>query len=323
MANSKHTVSRFSLPEPWASGAKRRIPLKDYTTFQIGGPAEWLIEIDHPDDLVRLAGDLDGLGIDWRLMGGGSNVLVSDEGFSGLVVLFRSPAASIRIEEERLVASGGAALHDAVMACAKAGLGGLEFAAGIPGTLGGAICGNAGAFGRELGDVFLSATLLSKDGRSRRVDPGELGFRYRHSNLKDSGDIVLETCLQLKPGDSSRSRARVEEILTLRRARHPDIRTTPSAGSFFRNIEPTSNASRRRAAGALLEEAGAKAMRVGRAAVFYKHANIIVNQGGAACDDVVELARRMRRAVLERFGIGLVREVQIWSDRDYKDLPGH
>ncbi len=310
------------LPDRWLPRIRHGVGLDRYTAFRIGGPAAILIELEFPSEIVALVHDADSINLPWRLLGGGTNLLIDDAGFDGLVVVFRSPKSTIRCENDRLIAPGGVDFHETALASVAAGLTGFEFAAGIPGTLGGAIFGNAGAFGEQVGDVLESAELLDRDGSIRTVDAAELDFAYRSSRLKRSGEILLSATLKLKPGDRDKAEQRVNEIMDLRRSKHPDWRNIPCAGSFFRNIEPTSKASRRQAAGAFLDRIGAKSMQVGGAAVFEKHANIIINTGTASAADVLELARRMRQAVIDRFDLALDREVIVWPDNDLPDLPG-
>lgn len=317
------------LPDRWEQIARKNEPLAAFTSIGVGGPAKRLIEISDPDDLTALARDMTLARIPWRLLGGGSNVLVDDAGCDELVVVFRTDGQTIRVEDELITAAGGVSLKDLVDASVQAGLADLSFAAGIPGTVGGAVYGNAGAFGLQLGDILESALLMDKNGKTFRQGPSELDFAYRRSNLKTSGHILLKASFRLKAEGLSAEqserdgvRARIQEILALRKSKHPDLELTPSAGSFFKNLEPTSAADRRQAAGAFLEKAGAKEMKVGQAAVFHKHANIIINRGGASCADILELARSMRRAVQERFGLSLEREVIVWPEELARDLPG-
>lgn len=317
------------LPDRWERIARKNEPLAAFTSIGIGGPAKRLIEISDPDDLPALARDMAFARVPWRLLGGGSNVLVDDAGCDELVVVFRTGGQTIKVEDELITAAGGVSLKDLVDASVRAGLADLSFAAGIPGTVGGAVYGNAGAFGLQLGDILESALLMDKNGKTFRHGPSELDFAYRRSNLKTSGHVLLEASFRLKAEGLSAEqserdgvRARIREILALRKSKHPDPERTPSAGSFFKNLEPTSAADRRQAAGAFLEQVGAKEMKVGQAAVFHKHANIIINRGGASCADILELARSMRRAVQERFGLSLEREVIIWPEELARDLPG-
>lgn len=320
MSMTRHIPDR--LPERWRRMALTGPLLSEYTTMRVGGPAACLIEIRDPASLVELVRDLHRNGLPWRLMGGGSNLVMDDAGIDDVLIRFCQGREAFRREGDRLIAQGGAPFSDLAEITADWGFAGAEFAAGIPGTLGGAVCGNAGAFGEQVGDIVERLTLLGRDGTIQVRQPGELGFAYRHSALKQSGEILLEACVCLPRGEAARSRERIAEIMDLRRSKHPDIRVTPCSGSFFRNIEPTSAADRRQAAGAFLEEVGAKAMQVGGAAVYPKHANIIINTGTARCSEIVALARRMRQAVFARFGLSLIREVAIWSRENLDDLPG-
>ena len=175
--------------------------------------------------------------------------------------------------------------------------------------MGGAVVGNAGAFGKQIGDVLKAATLLTKTGIEREVGPKDLGFTYRHSKLKETGDLVLTVRLGLKQGHRDALLKEREEILKIRHEKHPDLKKEPCAGSFFRNIEPTSKAGKRRATGWFLEEAGGKNLSHGGAKIFSKHANIIVNGKNCTAQDVFELHKKMAAVVKKKFGLELVREV--------------
>lgn len=244
----------------------------------------------------------------WRLLGHGSNVLVPDEGLAGATIVFRDETPPTRLDDRRVSASGGLALHDFVLFLAELGLGGLETLAGIPGTVGGAIFGNAGAYGTAIGERVRRVRLLMSDGSAREVAGDELGFTYRHSRLKKEPAAVIEATIELAPADRGHLLKTVEEKLADRAAKHPDWKVTPTAGSWFKNIK-RGNGTIAAAAGRLLEEAGCKTLRVGGAFLWHKHANIVVTDGRASAADVRELTRRMRERVLERFGIQLVPEV--------------
>ena len=210
--------------------------------------------------------------------------------------------------------SGHTLLDDLVRLAIESGVGDLSFCSGIPGTVGGAIAGNAGAFGRQIGDVVESIQLLDGSGRTHEVAVDELGFGYRSSILKQTGGIVLSAALKLPSEDIQTMEKERGRIMELRGTKHPDWRTMPCAGSVFRNIEPTSAAERRQAAGWFLEEAGAKNFRVGDAHLFEKHANIIIADTGASARDVFELTEKMVAAVREKFGFELEREIKLLGD---------
>ncbi|MFH0953904.1 MAG: UDP-N-acetylmuramate dehydrogenase [Verrucomicrobiota bacterium] len=285
--------------------------LSAFTTFRIGGPCPCVVTCASSDQLALAVAELAKAQTDFSLIGGGSNLLVSDAGVDAVVVRYCSETPGIRREGDHLDVEGGTLLDDLALYSVRHGLDGLVHASGIPGTVGGGIAGNAGAFGKQIGDAVEFVQLLDRRGRRRIAEARELAFRYRSSRLHETGDIVVSARLRLHPGDRAQLQRQRDDILEQRRQKHPDWRTQPTAGSFFRNIEPTSAAGRRQAAGWFLEQAGAKEMRVGGARVFEKHANIIVAEPGCTAQDVLDLSRRMAAAVKEKFGLILVPEVRL------------
>ncbi len=263
-----------------------------------------------PVQLEECVKSLSQEGFPFILIGNGSNLVVSDDGVDCVVIRYVSDTPLIQIKRQDIVVSGSTSLDALALYAAENGLKGLNCTTGIPGTVGGAIAGNAGAFGKQIGDCLKSASLISKNGVKKEASPDEFGFSYRHSILKKTKDIVLEACLSLYAGDKDALLKERQEILDLRREKHPDINTHPCAGSFFRNIEPTSKADKRQAAGWFLDQAGAKQMRCGGAVVFEKHANIIINTGTATSQDVLTLSKEMAQAVKAKFNLDLIREVQ-------------
>lgn len=294
-------------------------PLCDYTTFQLGGPCSVLITCETPAALVEAVRDVARAGRPFHLIGGGSNLLVSDKGVDAVIIRYCTTVCNPRYAQEVVEVSGSVGLDDLVVSTISQGLDGLVFASGIPGTVGGAIAGNAGAFGKQIGDVMVSATLLSREGQLSEVARDTFDFSYRHSRLHESGDILVSARLRLAPGDKETLSAERQRILQLRRERHPDWHTQATAGSFFRNIEPTSAAGRRQAAGWFLEQAGAKTMRVGGAHVFEKHANIIIAEKDATASDVLTLSEMMAAAVKHMFSQELHREVRLLGVFDHAD----
>lgn len=283
------------------------VPLAPWTTFRIGGPAAAVVTVRSPEEAVRAVRSIAAVGARWTVVGGGSNLLVPDEGYDGVVLLMR--AARVQIVEHDIEAEAGADLGRLVSSSAWAGLGDLTFAAGIPGTIGGAVVGNAGAWGRAIGECVASVRVL----RARTLEAAdlsrdELGFDYRSSVLQSTGDLLLSVRLALQPADRKLLLRQIDELRARRAERLPD---QPCAGSFFRNLPPVRPGEPREPAGRLLEAVGAKGLRVGDAAVSERHANVIVNLGHARCRDVLALAEELERRVAEKFGVRLIREVRL------------
>ena len=289
-------------------------PLADYTTFRLGGPCPALIACATPEQLKLAIGVLHTAQQNFALIGGGSNLLVSDQGLAPVVIRYVSTQPQIRRAGDSVDVSGSTWLDDLVAWTVAEGLDGLVYASGIPGTVGGAVAGNAGAFGQQIGDVVETVALLDPAGQTRTIPAGDLRFAYRSSRLLDSGEIVASVRLRLPPGDRAALQHQRAEFLDLRRRKHPDWRVLPTAGSFFKNIAPTSAAGHRQAAGWLLEQAGAQSLRVRGARPFEKHANIIVRDGDSTAQDVLDLARQMVAAVQRKFGLELEREVRLLGD---------
>ncbi len=286
-------------------------PLAEVCTFRLGGPCPLRVDCAGPEALVAAAGILREAKQPFVLLGGGSNILVSDHGVESVVLRYAAGDIRVRRAEGRIEADAGSSLDALAAASVDAGLEGLNCCSGIPGTVGGAVAGNAGAWGRQVSDTLEWVEVLGADGAVRRLSPAELGFAYRSSRLQGSGDTVLRAGFCLAPGEVDALQAERASILALRAEKHPHLDSEPCIGSFFRNIEPSSKAERRQAAGWFLEEAGAKAMREGGAAVFERHANIIVARAGCTAQNVYDLHLRMAAAVREKFGFDLVREIRL------------
>lgn len=297
--------------------------LSQYTTFRLGGKCSGLVTCPSPEDLAATIRQFHEQDLRFIVIGGGSNLLVSDKGIDCYVIRYVSDQPHIIRNGNLVTVTGSTTLDHVVTYCLKHGLEGLNFASGIPGTVGGAIVGNAGAFGRQVGDVVQSVLLLTPEGLKNEVPASSLGFSYRNSNLKTTGDIVLSVTFSLHPSDKVTLQKERDEILKLRHEKHPDLKTQPSAGSFFRNIEPTSQAGKRQAAGWFLEQAGAKQLKVGGARVFDRHANIIIAQDGACSNDVFELSKHMAHLVKDKFHLELVREVRLVGRFDHLSDSNH
>lgn len=284
------------------------VPLAPLATIRIGGPAALFFRASSGESLVKALEAARESGLSRWLLGGGSNVVISDEGLEGLVV-FDANRQRLEFAEGAVTVSSGLPLTDLVEACRRKGWSGFEFAVGIPGSVGGAVCGNAGAYGCSIGERLLEAEVWTPEEGIRRVSPAFFDFAYRGSVLKRREGVVLSATLRVEPGDRGQIEASQEANLKRRLERLPPPEL-PCAGSFFKNLPPERPGEHRRAAGVFLEQAGAKGLRVGGAQVYEKHANIIVNTGGATARDVRALAHRMKEVVLRRFGIALEEEAR-------------
>ncbi|MEI7999186.1 MAG: UDP-N-acetylmuramate dehydrogenase [Candidatus Omnitrophota bacterium] len=284
--------------------------LRDYTTFKLGGPCRVLIECQTPEELQKTVKSLLENKTPFILIGGGSNLVVSDQGIDIAVIRYVSSSPIIKRDGNDIIVSASTLLDDLALFCINESLEGLNFTTGIPGTVGGAVVGNAGAWGSQVGDVLKSAVILDKDGNIRNVEHSYFNYQYRHSQLKETNEIVLSVRFALKPSDSVNLAKERLDILNKRIEKHPNLDTHPCAGSFFRNIEPTSKADRRQAAGWFLEESGGKNLNIGGAYIFEKHANIIVKGTNCTAQDVHDLHLKMIEIVKQKFDLQLNREVR-------------
>jgi UDP-N-acetylmuramate dehydrogenase len=289
-------------------GVAEKEPLAPHTTLKIGGPARMLVRCARREGVVATVKALGEGGVPWLVLGMGANVLVPDEGLDAAVVMLVGDLASISLEGERIRAGGGAQLGRVVRAALGAGLAGIECLGGIPSTLGGALAMNAGAYGQEILDVLAWAEVVEENGSVRRLEKWEIEGGYRWSVL-GKGRIVTSLELALHADDPAALRGRVQQLRDRRLAAIPP---EPSAGSVFRN--PPGDF-----AGRLLELAGCNGLVQGRAQVSQRHANVIINPGGASAVEVRALVAEMATRVRERFGIALTLELKI-LDRGGKTI---
>ncbi len=282
------------------------VELAPYASFGIGGPARFFLEAKTSTDIIRAVRAARKENLKIFVLGGGSNILFDDAGFDGLII--KDETDRFRINGDGISALSGAIIDKIVDKTVKKGLGGLEYAAGIQGTIGGAVYGNAGAFGHAINEILESAVILAGgNGKMEVVDNDYFKFQYRKSRLSKTGDIVLSVMMRLRREDKARLTEVVNERRQFRRERHPvDL---GCAGSVFKNLRSLENPENVTPAGKLLEEAGVRGMTVGDAAVFEKHCNIVVNRGRATSSDVKRLVEMMRKAVLDKFGLDLKREI--------------
>ena len=281
--------------------AKENVPLSKFTTLGTGGPARWFAEPESVEELASLLAWAEAKGMPAAPVGLGSNLLVADEGFEGLVVRLRGALVVALTGDGKLVAGGGAPLAVCLHRARAASLGGLEFACAIPGTVGGAVWMNAGAYGSDIAGVLTRAHVVDARG-ARWLSPAEIGLSYRRSDL-NRGQIVAGAEFQLEPRPEDEIRAIVAEMQAQRKAAQPTNKRT--FGSVFKNPDHELTAGR------MLEMCGLRGHRIGGAQISPKHANFIENAGGARSSEAVELIVEARRRALDQFGVRLEPEVQL------------
>ena len=277
--------------------------MKDYTTFQIGGPCDILMRPYDEGQVAALIQFCAVNGIRWQVIGNGSNLLAPDGGVSGVVIQIGSNFSYIRkfLKEGEIICAAGASLSAAAAFAQKEGLTGLEFAWGIPGNVGGALFMNAGAYGGEMKDIVVSADYVDGMGNARTIGFSEMQFGYRHSVFSDKDWCITKVKMQLRPGDPAEIRRTMEDLMERRKSKQP--LEYPSAGSVFKRPEGNY-------AGALIEQCGLKGRRVGGAQVSEKHAGFIVNLGDASSRDVARLIREIQNTVEEQTGYRLECELR-------------
>ncbi|MBP5325436.1 MAG: UDP-N-acetylmuramate dehydrogenase [Pseudobutyrivibrio sp.] len=276
-------------------------PMKGHTTFRIGGPADIYIEPDYAS-IIPLVQYLKEQDVPFMVIGNGSNLLVSDEGIDGVVISLGKNSDGITISGDTMVVEAGAMLSAVANAAADAGLTGLEFASGIPGSIGGAVYMNAGAYGGEIKDVIESVLVLTENLEKKVMTAEDLHMSYRHSSLMEEGGYVLSAVLKLSKGDKEEIKAEIADIREQRIAKQP--LNFPSAGSTFKRPEGYF-------AGKLIDDAGLRGYSVGGAQVSEKHCGFVVNKGDAKAADVLKLMKDVDSKVFEMFGVHLSPEVRI------------
>lgn len=282
---------------------KEHEPLARYTSFKIGGPAELLLLPQTASDIPPLLAILNRCGVPVHILGGGTNLLIPDQGVSGVVLKVGCGGAERTGENTISVGSGCAKAAAAVFAQTQ-GLAGLEFLHGIPGTLGGGISMNAGAYGGELSQVVTNVTVCDRTGAVTQLPAEALAFDYRHSLFRERRDLtILSAELTLTQDDPAAIRARMDDLMTRRRERQP--LEYPSAGSTFKR--PAGYF-----AGKLIEDCGLKGFTVGGACVSEKHAGFVINRGGATSEDVHRVIDHVQKQVFRTFGVELVCEIEMW-----------
>ena len=276
-------------------------PMKNHTTFKIGGPAQYYVtpeSVTQIQEVVSLCKDKN---ISLHVIGNGSNILVGDDGVNGVVLALFNTFSDYEIKDNVITAQAGMSLIKLAVIALREGLTGLEFASGIPGSVGGAVYMNAGAYDGQMKDVVTSVTVLDEAGNIRILGRDELDMGYRTSAVAKHNMIVLQVIIELKAGNKEQIKDRMNQLSELRKQKQP--LEYPSAGSTFKRPEGYF-------AGKLIADAGLKGYSIGGAAVSEKHAGFVVNMGGATAKDVVELTDYIKKRIIEQFGVTLELEIK-------------
>ena len=279
-------------------GLKKNEPLAKHTTLGIGGPADWFCEIKTIPKLVEIIKFCRRQNIPFFIFGDGSNLLVSDKGIRGIVIKILN--SKFEILNSKIIAEAGTPLKKLVQEAVKNSLSGLEFAVGIPGTIGGAVVGNAGTADKWIGDVIEEVEVLDQNGEIKKLSGADCQFGYRGSRFQKTKEIVLRVVLKLKKDSQEKIKQRMAEIIA-KRTNQPKEK---SAGSIFKN-------PKEKPAGWLIEKCGLEGKKIGDAQISPKHANFIVNLGQANCQDMLKLISLVKEKVKQKFGIVLDEEIKI------------
>lgn len=307
----KHTEFAGGFLESVGRPLMRGVSLREFSSFRIGGKAEYFFEAGAVEELKAAVACARQRGVSFYVVGAGYNILFSDEGYPGLIIRNKAQGIAFGSGAGEIEALSGTPLSNVLQFAQDHSLAGLEFLAGIPGTLGGALYSNAGAFGSSIGDIFLAGVFLDPKGNERTVKGSDLAFAYRRSELQKKHSILLSAVLKAAAGDPEKIRKRINENLDQRTKKHPPLGTL-CAGSYFKN--PILSDGTKIAAGRLLEEAGAKDVRIRDAAVYSGHCNFLINLGRAKARDVLALAAELKERVKEKSGILLEEEVVYLSE---------
>lgn len=275
-------------------------PMSKHTTFRIGGEADCFLQIENVEQLKKVQRYLQQLEIPYFVLGNGSNLLVGDQGYRGVIIEIADKMNDVRVTGNIIVAQAGAPMSKIARIACENGLTGFEFASGIPGTIGGGVVMNAGAYGGELKQVVTMVKVVDKEGNLLELDNATMEFGYRTSAIKYHPFVVAEVHIQLMPGVQENIRARMEELNAKRREKQP--LEYPSAGSTFKRPEGYF-------AGELIMKAGLRGHQIGGAQVSEKHCGFVINKGGATAQDVKALISHVQSVVKEQFGVDLEPEV--------------
>ena len=278
--------------------------MKDHTSFKIGGPVACIVLPSCVEDIKNTIAFCRESNITYHLMGNGSNILVDDDGVEGLIIKISDTFSGVEIKDDYVIAEAGVLLSKLSKIVLRASLKGFEFASGIPGTLGGAIFMNAGAYGGEMKDVVEWVDVLTSEGEIERIKCADMNFAYRTSHVKEKGYVVLRAAIKLEKGDYQEIVETTNALTQKRVSKQPlDL---PSAGSTFKRPEG-------HFAGKLIEDAGLRGLKYGKAMVSEKHCGFVVNTGNATCKEVITLIEIIQKVVRDQFDVTLEREVRIFG----------
>lgn len=288
-----------------SDNVKMQEPMKKHTTFRIGGPADYYLCPHSTEELQKILQICKKNKMEFFVLGNGSNLLVSDKGYRGVVIQLWKNFSDIVTKEDTITVKAGALLSKVAAEALEEGLTGMEFASGIPGTIGGAVVMNAGAYGGEMKDIIKEVTVLTKEGDILTISKEEMNFGYRTSVVKEKGYVVISVVLQLKKGDRAEIRKVMDDLKERRVTKQPlDM---PSAGSTFKRPEGYF-------AGKLIMDAGLRGFSVGGAQISEKHCGFVVNKGDATAADVLGLIKEVQKRVQEKFGVTLESEVKFLGE---------
>lgn len=275
-------------------------PMASHTTFRIGGLADCFVQLENTEQLIKVQKYLSQVGVPFFILGNGSNLLVSDAGFRGVILQIGSKMSGVTVEGNVIVAQAGASMAQIARTAMEHELTGMEFASGIPGTIGGGVVMNAGAYGGELSQIVTQVNVVNSEGEIMELDNETMEFGYRTSTIRNNSFTVTEIILRLEKGDRQQIRERMEELAARRREKQP--LEYPSAGSTFKRPKGYY-------AGQLIMEAGLRGFQCGGAKVSDKHCGFVINTGNATAEDVRTLIREVQARVKDRFNVDLETEV--------------
>lgn len=284
-------------------------PMAAHTTFRVGGPADCFLQLENTEQLIRVQRYLNQVGVPFFLLGNGSNLLVSDDGYRGVILQIGQRMSKIEVNDCMITAQAGASLAQVARAAMEHGLTGLEFASGIPGTVGGGVVMNAGAYDGEMSQVVVQVNVINSEGEVMELDNSTMEFGYRTSTIKSNPFTVTEVTFRLEKGDREQIKARMDELASRRREKQP--LEYPSAGSTFKRPKGYF-------AGKLIMDAGLRGYQSGGARVSDKHCGFVINTGGATAWDIYDVIREVQERVKEKFNVDLETEVLFlgWEMKD-------